>query len=77
MKGRDLLMAWILRTRDELLTLFATEPEPTADAVLALQETLVALAERWPELEHRVSQMSHQPPSTDDIFNGSSLFRMG
>jgi len=65
-------MEWTLRTRDELLTLFATEPEPTADAVLALQEAFVALAERLPELERQVnqtSQNSHQPPSKDDVFN--------
>jgi len=72
MKGRDLLMEWTLRTRDELLTLFATEPEPTADAVLALQEAFVALAERLPEWERQVnqtSQNSHQPPSKEDVFN--------
>ncbi|MCL4520704.1 MAG: hypothetical protein M1415_03805 [Firmicutes bacterium] len=46
-------MEWTLRTRDELLTLFATEPEPTADAVLALQEALVALAERMRELDRQ------------------------
>jgi len=65
-------MEWTLRTRDELLTLFATEPESTADAVLALQDAFIALAERLPELERQVnqtSQNSHQPPSTDDIFN--------
>jgi hypothetical protein len=65
MKGRGLLMEWTLPTRNELLTVFATEPEPTADAVVALQEAFVALAERLPELERQVnqtSQNSHQPP---------------
>jgi len=57
-----------LRTRNELLTLFATEPESPTEAVLTLQDTFVALV----ELERQVnqtSQNSHPPPSTDGIFN--------
>ena len=55
-------------TRKELLILFATEPEPTADAVLALQEAFDATKRRIQDLErqiHQNSQNSHKPPSTD------------
>ena len=65
-------MEWTVRTRDELLTLFATQPESTADAVIALQSAYLALAQRLPDLErqvHQTSQNSHQPPSKDNVFD--------
>ena len=65
-------MEWTLRTRDELLTLFATQPESTADAVIALQTAFFAIAQRLPDLErqvHQTSQNSHQPPSKDNVFD--------
>ncbi len=60
------LMEWTVRTRDELLTLYATQPESTADAVIALQSAYFAIAQRLPDLErqvHQTSQNSHQPGS--------------
>ena len=40
------LMEWTVRTRDELLTLYATQPESTADAVIALQSAYFTMAQR-------------------------------
>lgn len=64
-------MTWTIRTHEELVTLCVTEPEPTANAVFALQSEFLARGERIAELErqvHQTSQNSHQPPSADDPY---------